>query len=161
MILLLFHIILLSPILFKIIPKLAPSFKLHQYKYTLLLYLLMHPHSNLQSSFPFYIISHPILTKRKWSLSSQCCYFVPFYAPLSWSQPLHMKIHPIAAISVRTDAQKQGFKIGVWSTAKYAAHSANVFLLELMGTSMNALATGTSLTIRASPNAPDNKVQDM
>jgi hypothetical protein len=38
---------------------------------------------------------------------------------------------------------------------KYAAMSANVFLLGLMGTSMNVLATETRLTIRESPNALD------
>ncbi|KAK8700183.1 hypothetical protein V6N13_018586 [Hibiscus sabdariffa] len=42
---------------------------------------------------------------------------------------------------------------GVSSTAGYAARSASVFLLGLMGTNTSALAIGTSSTTRASPSA--------
>lgn len=66
---------------------------------------------------------------------------------------IHFKWQLIASTSVQTDAQKQPFKIGVWNTVEYVVENANVFLLGLMGTSMNALATETRLTKRASLNA--------
>ncbi|CAJ1977364.1 unnamed protein product [Sphenostylis stenocarpa] len=72
-----------------------------------------------------------------------------------YAQPWPMKNHLIAAVSVLIDAQRQGLRIGVSSTVEYAVQNANVFLLERMGTSMSALATGTSSTRRASPNVLD------
>ncbi|KAG2401332.1 uncharacterized protein HKW66_Vig0196320 [Vigna angularis] len=61
-----------------------------------------------------------------------------------------------SSASVRIGVLPQGLRIDVSSTVEYVVRSANAFLLEPMGTSMSALATGTSSTRRGSPNALDS-----